>query len=185
MPTNVEASPSPAVATPTVTPPQSRFNSLKKKRTPSRRAEFNKRLSQVSQKGTGGFLDFLENLGLSNPWYAGEEAETEAETVIDGHYVAAAGAPHDAASDGADSIGKTPSSLGALKDTRGRGGRGVVAETGMIGSPRKGDLRDKNGSSSSASTSAGLTGLNEILDVNNAAPRRRSGVRFRTNLLKP
>ena len=123
--------------------------------------------------------------------YAGEEAETEAESVIDGHYVAAP-ASQDAA--GAESHGAAPHALGALKDTRGggvgaTGGRGVVAETGMIGAPRRGEaMRDRNGpSASSASTapvSAGLTGLNEILDVNNAAPRRRSGVRLRTNLLK-
>ena len=65
----------------------------------------------------------------------------------------------------------------------------MVAETGMIGAPRRGEaMRDRNGpsaySASTAPTSAELTGLNEILDVNNAAPRRRSGVRLRTNLLK-
>ena len=142
--------------------------------------------------------------------YAGEEAETEAESgsVIDGHYVAVGG-PEEGAKSGADAadvasssskettLGHSRRSLFSADDSRGgqrsgrlakggggggsMGGRGMAVETGTIGSHRsdaRAELRDRAGSS------AGMTGLNEILDVNNAESRRGSGVRLRTNVLK-
>ena len=140
--------------------------------------------------------------------YAGEEAETEAESgsVIDGHYVAVEG-PEEGAKSGADAadvasssskettLGHSRRSLFSADDSRGgqrsgrlakggggsMGGRGMAVETGTIGSHRsdaRAELRDRAGSS------AGMTGLNEILDVNNVESRRGSGVRLRTNVLK-